>query len=159
MKKLVLMTVICCMLLCSLTAFAAAENIIIDGESVTIPADMGKICEVDDRTFVPVRFLTEYLGCVVNYQEAQQSATITNAAKSTSYFLMAGDDKLFVLPTSGSAPIIKMDTKVFINNEESRMYVPIRFLAEAMDYEVGWDEATQTVTLTSQSELTAIPES
>ena len=32
-----------------------------------------------------------------------------------------------------------------------RMYVPIRFLAEAIGYNVGWDEATQTVTLTMGS--------
>ena len=149
MKKILLMAVICCMLLSSVSVFAAAENIIINGENVTIPAEMGKVCEKNDRTFVPVRFVTEYLGCIVNYQEAQQSATITNPATGTSYFLMSGDNKLYVLPSSGSAPIVIMDTTTFINNEEGRMYVPVRFLAEALGYTVDWEEETQTVTLTA----------
>ena len=149
MKKILLMAVICCMLLSSVSVFAAAENIIINGENITIPAEMGKVCEKDSRTFVPVRFVTEYLGCIVNYQEAQQSATITNPATGTSYFLMSGDNKLYVLPSSGSAPIVIMDTTAFINNEEGRMYVPVRFLAEALGYTVDWEDATQTVTLTA----------
>ena len=149
MKKILLMAVVCCMLLSSVSVFAAAENIIINGENITIPDEMGKVCEKDDRTFVPVRFVTEYLGCIVNYQEAQQSATITNPATGTSYFMMSGDNKLYVLPSSGSAPIIIMDTTTFINNDEGRMYVPVRFLAEALDYTVDWEEATQTVTLTA----------
>lgn len=149
MKKILLMAVVCCMLLSSVSVFAAAENIIINGENITIPSEMGKVCEKDDRTFVPVRFVTEYLGCIVNYQEAQQSATITNPATGTSYFMMSGDNKLYVLPSSGSAPIIIMDTTTFINNDEGRMYVPVRFLAEALDYTVDWEEETQTVTLTA----------
>lgn len=149
MKKILLMAVVCCMLLSSVSVFAAAENIIINGENVTIPAEMGVVCEKDDRTFVPVRFVTEYLGCIVNYQEAQQSATITNPATGTSYFLMSGDNKIYVLPSSGSAPIVIMDTTTFINNEEGRMYVPVRFLAEALGYTVDWEEATQTVILTA----------
>ena len=145
MKKIILMTVICCLLMTSLSAFAVAENIIINGETITIPAEMGKVCEVDDRTFVPVRFVTEYLGCTVVYQEEQQSATITHPKSETYYFMMAGDNRLFVLP----GVTVMMDTNVFINNEEGRMYVPVRFLAQVLGYTVDWDDATQTVTLTS----------
>ncbi len=136
------------MLVCSLTAFATAENIIINGETVTIPAEMGKVCEMDDRTFVPVRFVTEYLGCLVNYNDFQQSAAITDPSTGISYLVMANDNKLFVLPNSGNGTIITMDTKTFINNEEGRMYVPVRFLAQAIGYTVDWEETTQTVTLT-----------
>lgn len=150
MKKILTLAVICCMIFCTMSVFATAENIIIDDETVTIPADMGKVCEVDDRTFVPVRFLAEYLGCVVNYQEAQESATITNPQTNTSYFLMANDNKLIVLASVGSSPIIVMDTNVFINDEESRMYVPIRYMAEALGYTVDWDEETLTVVLASE---------
>ena len=41
-----------------------------------------------------------------------------------------------------------MDTKAYIDDAESRFYLPIRFLAEAIGYNVGWDEATETVSLT-----------
>ena len=148
MKKFIVMTLLCCLLMSSVIAFAAAENIIIDGTTVTIPAEMGKICEKDDRTFVPVRFVMEYLNCYVNYTDYQQSATITNPETGISYFMMANSNELFELSTFSGRAIV-MDTKVFINNDEARMYVPVRFLAEAIGYKVDWDEATQTVTLTS----------
>lgn len=43
-----------------------------------------------------------------------------------------------------------MDTNVFIDDSEGRMYIPIRFFAQAMGYTVGWDEATETVRLDRQ---------
>ncbi len=146
MKKLVIMTLVCCILMSSVSAFAVAENIIIDGTAVTIPEGMGKICEKNDRTFVPVRFVMEYLGCYVEYTEYQQGATITNPATGLSYNMVANSNEIFELSSLSGKAII-MDTKVFINNDEGRMYVPIRFLAEAMGYTVSWDEETATVTL------------
>lgn len=158
MKKLFVLMLSCCMLVSTASVYAAAENIVIDNEVVTIPEDMGRICEKDDRTFVPIRFLTEYLGCVVNYQETvhtrenseyvTRTATITNPATDISYFITEGDNKLYTLFPS-TASVTEMDTNTFINEDEGRMYIPIRFLAEALNYTVGWDEETQTVSLTA----------
>ena len=148
MKKLFAMTLVCCILMSSVSAFAVAENIIINGTTVTIPAEMGKVCERDDRTFVPVRFIMEYLNCYVNYTDYQQGATITNPATGISYYMMANSNEIFEL-SAFSGRAITMDTKVFINNDEGRMYVPVRYLAEAIGYTVDWEDATKTVTLTS----------
>ncbi len=157
MKKFISLTLICCMLICSFSAFAAAENIVIDGENAVIPSEMGKIVEMNDRTYVPIRFVMEYLGCVVNYQETTQTqdgnskvlctATITDPKTKISYFTTADDNKIFILGTQAST--VNMDTPVFINEEEGRMYVPIRFLAQALGYTVDWNEDAQTVSLTS----------
>lgn len=144
----------------SISAFAVAEKITLNNETVEIPADMGTIREVDERTFVPVRFVTEYLGCTVNYQETndtyetstgkietlKSNVTFTDPATNTSYFFTVGDNKIFVI-TSSDARIVPMDTKSFLGDDD-RTYVPIRFLAEAMNYTVGWEEASQTVSLT-----------
>ena len=157
MKKIISLSLICCMLICSLSAFATAENIVIDGENAVIPSDMGKIVEMNDRTYVPIRFVMEYLGCVVNYQETTQTqngksqvlrtATITDPKTKISYFTTANDNKIFILGSQAST--VNMDTPVFINEDEGRMYIPIRFLAQALGYTVGWNEETQTVSLTS----------
>lgn len=147
MKKITALAIALCVVLCSASAFATAENIILNGENVAIPTEMGQIREADDRTFVPIRFVSEYLGCAVNYNDFQQSATITNKETGISYFLQADTNMLFVLPNIGTGEIITMDTNVFINNDEGRMYVPIRFFAQALGYEVDWDETTQTVML------------
>ncbi len=155
MKKLISLMIVAYILLYSLSVFAVAEAIVIGGKVVTIPSDMGTVCEKDDRTFVPIRFVSEYLGCTVNYQETNHTsngmsevkatATITNSDKSLSYFVTVGDNKLYIIGSSTN--IIEMDTKVFVNNEEGRMYIPVRFFAEAMGYTVDWDEANQTITL------------
>lgn len=155
MKKFFSLTLIFCMLLCSMSVFAAAEQIVINGEVVTIPEDMGVIREIDDRTFVPLRFVSESFGCTVNYQETtynndgkirlQSTATITDPSKSLSFFVTVGDDKLYTI--SSTVHITQMDTKVFVSEDDDRMYIPIRFLAEALGYTVSWDEATQTVSL------------
>ncbi len=149
MKKLLLSTLlICSLLLPCANAFAAAQMITLDGTTLEIPADMGRIQEKDDRTFVPVRFITEYFGCKVNFNEAQQSATITDQ-NNTSYLVMDGSNQLFVLPDFAIPTLYNMDTKTFIDETDERMYVPLRFLAEAMKFTVNWDDATETVSITS----------
>lgn len=158
-KKLLMITMAASMLLLSVSAFAAAERIVMNGNEVEIPTEMGQIREIDDRTFVPIRFIMEYLNCTVNYQETnyvteregvkteevRSTVTMTSLDTGISYFLTIGDNKLFIL-TASDAQIIQMDTNAFLGDDD-RTYVPIRFLAEAIGYTVGWDEASQTVSL------------
>ena len=135
----------------SISAFAAADVIEINGTAENIPAEMGSIKEMDDRTFVPVRFLTEYLNCRVSYDDSFKLATIESDAAKCSYLIQEGSTILSIIPDKyEAAQHLQMDTAAFIDNDEERMYVPIRFLAEAIGYTVGWDEATQTVTLDKQ---------
>lgn len=144
------------------SAFAVAENIIIDNEVVVIPEGMGSIKEQDGRTFVPVRFVSEYLGCKVNYTSTeingvqQESATVISQT-GTTILLTNNSNLLFTLSLNGPSSSLTMDTNVFIDPNEDRMYIPIRFLAEALDYVVGWDEATQTVTMTKNVSETEAP--
>ncbi len=152
MKKTLLLTfLICALLLPCMNAGAAAQLITLDGTTLEIPADMGRIQEMDDRTFVPVRFICEYFGCTVSFNEIQQSATITDK-NNTSYLVMDGSNQLFVLPDFTTPILYNMDTKTFIDETDERMYVPLRFLAEAMKFTVDWDEATETVSITSAAE-------
>lgn len=157
MKKILILTLICSILLCSFSAFATAESIVINGEAADVPEDMGSICEVNDRTYVPLRFVMEFLGCVVNYQETTRSqddvtmqsrtATVTDPSTNISYFMADDDNVIYIIFDQVSR--VLMDTNIFINEEEGRMYVPVRFLAGALGYTVDWDEANQIVSLTS----------
>ncbi len=152
MKKTVIITLLlCAILLPCLSAGAAAQLITLDGTTLEIPADMGRVQEMDDRTFVPVRFICEYFGCTVSFNEAQQSATITDK-NNTSYLVMDGSNQLFVLPNFDAPMLYNMDTKTFIDQTDERMYVPLRFLAEAMKFTVNWDDATETVSITSSAQ-------
>ncbi len=152
MKKIIMsLLLVCALILPCANAFAAAQMITLDGVTLEIPAEMGRIQEKDDRTFVPVRFVMEYFGCSVNYNEVQKSATITDK-NNTSYLVMDGSNQLFVLPDFAIPSMYNMDTKTFIDPDDSRMYIPVRFLAEAMNFTVNWNEATETVSITSMVE-------
>ncbi len=142
-SKIIALTV--AILLMSTCCFAAASTIKIDGTVAEIPADMGEIQEKDDRTFVPVRFVSEFLNYTVLFDE--DTKTITVASDDTTVIMQDGNTTLFVVPKSGDTTVISMDTAVYIDNAIGRTYIPIRFLAEAFSYTVGWDEITQTVTL------------
>lgn len=152
-KLLTLLFLVAALGCSGMTVFAAAETIIINGTVAEIPPEMGTIQEKDDRTFVPVRFIMEYLGCNVNYIDDDRTAVIQSI--SSTYLIQEGNSVLFILPNQYTETEEKqMDTSAYIETtvldgvEYGRMYVPIRFLAEAIGYTVGWDEATQTVTLT-----------
>ncbi len=148
MKKIVSIMLVLCMVFSVTTAFAANTEIIINGKKATIGAGMGSIVEKDWRTFVPVRFLMEYFGFQVTWEDATQTV-LGRHENGESFCMQVGNKTLFYFDANGSKKDLKpMDTTPFLNSTENRTYIPLRFLAEAMGYTVGWDEATDTVTLT-----------
>ena len=128
------------------TVFAAANVIKIDGTDAQIPNGWGRIREKDDRTFVPIRFVSEYLDNRVWYMDDTKTACI----ESSEVILLVQDGNRFLTSVSkldGASITTEMDTAAYIEPTEGRMYLPIRFMAEAIGYTVGWDEVTQTVTI------------
>ena len=73
LKTAVVLVAAVCIFVNCISVFAAASEIIINGKTATISADMGKIVEKDNRTLVPVRFLLEYLGFDVEWVEESQT--------------------------------------------------------------------------------------
>lgn len=146
-KKLIgLMTAFVIAATSATTCFAAADVIKINGVNAEIPAGMGVIREKDSRTFVPLRFVSEFLEYEVWYMDNSKTAGIS--AKDSLLLVQDGNTTLYSSNTeTGETKEILMDTTAYIEASEGRMYLPIRFLAEATGYTVGWDEATQTVTL------------
>ncbi len=113
-----------------------AESYTKDGSSVAM--DAAAYIDTNKRTMVPVRYIGNALGIAdsaISYDNATRTATI-------------GDAKI----TTGSKTITTskgtttMDT-VAVNNN-GRIYVPARFITEALGGSVEWDQATKTVTVT-----------
>lgn len=146
LKKIICTASIGGILLCSTNAFAVANVIKINGVEAEIPNGMGTIRESDDRTFVPLRFVSEFLKNTVWYDDETKTACVSSEEQVI--FAQNENSTLYVCSkVTGNSTSIEMDTSAFIDAAEGRTYVPIRYLAEAMGYNVGWDEATQTVTL------------
>jgi len=90
----------------------------------------------DGVTLVPVRFVLESFGADVKWNGEKQEVTI--AVPSTTIRLTIGSDTAYVNDQAK-----KLDVPAELNNDVS--YVPVRFVAETLGAEVGWDNATRSV--------------
>ena len=100
MKRVVsLVSAICVVLSCT-AVFAANTEIVINGEKAVINEGMGKIVEKQERTFVPVRFLLQYLGFTVDWDEATQTVLGLNEA-GDSFLAQIGNKNLFYFTGDG----------------------------------------------------------
>lgn len=152
MKRLIgIIAAVCMMCSFSQAAFAAAQSIVINGVVQEIPEDMGEIIEQDDRTFVPLRFVSEKMNKTVKYDENLKGAYVMD--KSDLYIIQEGKTFISKIENFGNTTITQMDVAAFTKQYDAggRMYIPIRFMAEAFGYVVGWDEETQTVTIDDAS--------
>lgn len=93
----------------------------------------------DSRTMLPVRFVAEKLGATVEWDGATSTATITKG--ETVIKITIGADNALVNGESTA-----LDVPAFIEN--SRTYMPVRFVAEKLGATVVWDGATSTATIT-----------
>jgi len=93
----------------------------------------------DGRVYVPVRYLGRALGIPddsIAWDDVTQ--TVMFDADGAAIRLTVGSNLLYVGEEERS-----MDVVPLINRD--RVFVPARWLAEALGYEVEWDEATQAV--------------
>ena len=96
----------------------------------------------DSRSFVPMRYLAAMLGAEIEWSEADQTVTFegyTDSGKTT-VVLTIGSTSYTV-----NGETMTMDVAPEIVNDRS--FLPARFVAEAFGAQVGWNGATQTVTI------------
>ncbi|KQL49005.1 copper amine oxidase [Brevibacillus choshinensis] len=90
----------------------------------------------DSRTLVPIRPIAESLGFDVDWNEKTRTVTIN---KGTNNVRLVVTQKI----AKKNGQTINLDVPAQIINQ--RTMVPVRFIAEALSYNVNWDQATQTV--------------
>ncbi|MCL6478508.1 MAG: copper amine oxidase N-terminal domain-containing protein [Peptococcaceae bacterium] len=100
----------------------------------------------DGRTFVPIRYLSRALGVEdrnILWDDAVKKVKLT----AWNYVEMTvGSPALAVKAPGMEMPYLRViDVSPILKAEEGRTYLPARYVAEALGYEVEWDEATQTV--------------
>ena len=114
-------------------------SVIVDGkrlENLDMPAVI-----IDDRTLVPLRAIFESMGASVSWDGDTQ--------KITADFDNGDNIVMFINNKAGVANgnAFNMDVAPMIIND--RTMVPVRAVAEAVGADVGWDNATRTVTVNS----------
>ena len=93
----------------------------------------------NDRTMLPIRVVAEALGATVAWNDSLKQVTITKDDLTIEIFIGSPFAKVNGTP-------VQLDSPAFIEN--SRTYLPIRFVAENLGADVAWDQATQQVTIT-----------
>ena len=101
----------------------------------TFPMDVAPILK-DDRTFIPIRFLSEALGLYVEYLPKTKEIVIGN-----DFLKMQVGNMVYIVDGEQKT----MDVVPFIQN--SRTYVPLRFIMEAFGFDVEWLQSSKTVTI------------
>lgn len=93
----------------------------------------------ESRTMLPVRFVAEAFGATVGWDGATSTATVKTADTTIEITIGAKTAKV-------NGQTVTLDAPAFIEN--SRTYLPVRFVAENLGAAVDWDGATSTATLT-----------
>lgn len=88
----------------------------------------------NNRTLVPIRFITEALGGKVKWNEAAKEVILVIDGKEIR--MTIGE----TLEKYGVAPLII----------DGRTYVPVRFVADELNATVVWNDAAKTVTITKE---------
>lgn len=95
----------------------------------------------DGRTYLPVRYVSQALGVSdsnILWDATAQTVTLIKGDKVVQ--MKIGSKALLV-----NGVTINMDVPAEISSD--RTMLPFRFIAQALGATVGWDEATQTVTM------------
>lgn len=107
------------------------------------------------RTMVPVRALVEAMGGEVDYEFADQKDSVRLFIdKYTINFTIGGTTAVRHTrgtDTGEADKTIEMDCAPYIKGGSA--YVPVRFIAEALGCDVGWDNAYQTAVLLDREAL------
>lgn len=137
MKKLLSLFITLSMLLSSIIPVSADSEIIVKLNGVEIAFDQPPIIQ-NDRTLVPMRKIFEALGCLVFWDEKDQSV---EAWQGGGYImtLWVNDYNMKL----GNSNYITLDVPPTIIND--RTLVPLRAISESMGAQVTWDGSTRTV--------------
>ena len=130
MKKVLFFTVTVTVLLFSALTALAVE-VYVDGVKVPFTQSSGQpFIDQNDRTLVPLRITLEALGADVSWDNEARCAIVRKGATTVNCYI--GESYIYRNGTR-----IKNDTAAII--KESRTYLPIRAVAEALDATVSWD--------------------
>jgi len=159
LKKIGICIGVCLAALFLVFSAVFAEENIIETPDVKIVID-GKITQYDSvplsvnqRTLLPYREILEYIGIPnddehVVWNEEDKSVTIKNG--STVIYFRIGDKMAYVndfAVTLDVAPMIYTNGKV---------YIPVRFVSEALNKKVIWDGSTKAVLIRDEDKYNEV---
>jgi hypothetical protein len=148
MKKFVRILVFSAMALClTQAAFAAAPvSVQLDGKELSF-ADAEPVI-ANDRTYLPLRAVFEAMGAEVAYDNGV--VTATRDGKTIAMTIGSTEARV---TEDGKTTALQMDVAPYIDPAVDRTYVPVRFAAQALGANVGWDGEKRAVVIVDTEKL------
>ena len=122
-----------------------SKGVFINGDEVS--TDVAPVIKYN-RLLLPIRAITNALGAEVKWDASTHIATIT---KGDTVIVLDFDKKT---ATVNGQPVTLDVPPEMINN---RIVVPVRFIAEAFNQKVEWDESSGSVIVEDNSSATPTP--
>ena len=131
------------------------DQYFVNGQMPGIKMDARAFIE-NDRTYVPVRYLGYALGLTekdITWESSVQRVTMRGPVNTIE--MAVGSKAIVTMPTNkvlnntleiADRKLKIIDVAPLLKAEPAwRTYLPARYVAEGLGYEVAWDEASQTV--------------
>ena len=157
MKKLMRVFMLSCVLVLALGVSAMATDappsVMVNGEVVDFPDAVPQI--VDGRTYIPLRAVFNVLGFAddaITWDGATRTAT---AVKDDLTVAITEGVKSVTVTEAGDTKTIETDAAAYVEAATGRTLVPIRFVAEAVGCNVGWDGTTKTAIIDDTAAILA----
>lgn len=111
------------------------------GKTEAIDPDNSKVVPYlkNDRTLVPLRFVSETLGADVQWENGWNYCYVVKGDKKIKITFNSADIEV-------NSQVVTYDAPVEV--VEDRTMVPIRFISEELGYDVKWNQANQLVIIT-----------
>lgn len=129
----------------ALAADSPEIGVQLNGEAVEF-TDAAPVNE-NGRVYVPFRAVFEALDAKVDYRA--EDGQIMAEKDGTNVIFKVQQNTVTI--DNGNANTITIDAPPFIR--DGRTYVPVRFAAQTLGLEVGWDSASSTVVMLDKAEL------
>lgn len=117
---------------------AGSISVSVNGRNVSF--DVPPFVNAQNRTMVPIRFISEELGSQVNWIPAEQKVTIRRQGQEIELWIGNSDAKV-------NGTIVAMDTQAEL--VKGRTMVPLRFISESFGADVQWQAANRMVVITT----------
>jgi hypothetical protein len=140
----------------SIPAMGGVDEIDIFVDLAQIHSDVPPIIE-NDRTMVPVRAISEAIGCAVDWYGEEKRVIVYAPSSDQPLLIMTIGDPSATLNsfhpdgTPSGIRVETLDSPPVIC--DGRTMVPLRFIAETLGFEVAWEPTSKTVSLYSAQYL------
>lgn len=139
-KRLTALFLVSVLALSSVPAAGAEVNFKIDG---LVEADAGTVINSNGYNLLGMREVFEMLGIDVKWNSVKRCVTAVKDDKTVTLYVDSSkgyvNDELVTLPTK-------------CVNVDGHIFVPVRFVSDALGYEIDWDVDSHTVSITTDNE-------